>query len=226
MLTTHYCPECALPIPVRNDSIAVRACPACGATLPSEAKDDWTNVARVTSLAEAGFLADELAGAGLEVRIYRAEDFSALADRWTAQFFIQAPSRDAHSVAAHIRQHLTDTETRLPLAGAGSWDGLRSPVDLIFWRPVALIVLAGVVSFVVGQRFAAEREAGHQLPRNSLPGAVNAIGRPLVTEPVPGLPRHRLLYNRWQQAWYLDTDADSDGRYETRQRFHAAGAGW
>jgi len=85
-------------------------------------------------------------------------------------------------------------------------------------------VLAGVASFVLGQRFAADRAP--KPPRNSLSGAISAIGRPLVTEPAAGLPRHRLYYHWRDQAWYLDTDADGDGQFEARQRFHAAGAGW
>ena len=44
-------------------------------------RDDATAVdqrrQRVTNLAEAGFLVDELAGEGIEARIFQSEDFSA-----------------------------------------------------------------------------------------------------------------------------------------------------
>ncbi len=183
------------------------------------------NVARVTSLAEAGFLADELAGDGLEVRIYRADEFSALSDRWTASYFIQAISRDAQAAAAHIRRHLAEVDAGPLATDERSWSDDRSPAVLVFWRPVAMVVLAGVASFIVGQKFAAQRDA-IQPPRDTLSGAVDAIGRPFTTEPVPGLPRHRLFYDGRRQAWYLDTDANGDGRYESRQRFHSTGAGW
>ena len=90
---------------------------------------------------------------------------------------------------------------------------------------MALVILAGMASFVLGQRFAAD-QAAPKPPRDSLSSAVTAIGRPLVTEPAAGLPRHRLYYHWREQAWYLDTDADADGRFESRQRFHAAGTRW
>jgi hypothetical protein len=194
--------------------------------LPGEASDRWTNVARVTSLAEAGFLADELAGEGIDARIYQADEFSALSDRWNAHYLIQTAPGDAQAAAARIRRHLAEMDAGRSSTGGQLWDDQRATVDPIFWRPVVLMVLAGVVSFVVGQRFAAERDAARQPPQGTLSGAVNAIGRPLVTEPAAGLPRHRLYYSGRQQSWYLDTDANGDGRYESRQRFHATGAGW
>jgi hypothetical protein len=86
------------------------------------------------------------------------------------------------------------------------------------------VVLAGMASFVLGQRFAADRDS--KPPRNSLSGAVSAIGRPLATEPAAGLPRHRLYFHPRDGAWYLETDADGDDRFEARQRFHAAGTRW
>jgi len=226
MFATRYCPECGRPLAVHDVRGSELGCPACRATLPGEASDRWTNVARVTSLAEAGFLADELAGEGIDARIYQADEFSALSDRWNAHYLIQTAPGDAQAAAARIRRHLAEMDAGRSSTGGQLWDDQRATVDPIFWRPVVLMVLAGVVSFVVGQRFAAERDAARQPPQGTLSGAVNAIGRPLVTEPAAGLPRHRLYYSGRQQSWYLDTDANGDGRYESRQRFHATGAGW
>ena len=104
-------------------------------------------------------------------------------------------------------------------------DDERPAVDPLLWRPVALVILAGVASFVLGQRFAADRDPPDRRAIRC-PDAVTAIGRPLVTEPAPGLPRHRLYYHWREQAWYLETDANADGRFEARQRFHAAGSRW
>jgi hypothetical protein len=65
-----------------------------------------------------------------------------------------------------------------------------------------------------------------QLWHRRQPTALGAIGRPLVTEPAPGLPRHRLTYQWRDHSWLLDTDANDDGIYESHQRFQATGAGW
>jgi len=224
MRSTDFCPECARP----TDEPGVRrnreACPHCGTPLVRDEQPRWTNVARVTNLAEAGFLVDELSGEGIDARIYQSEDFSALTDRWLVSYLIQSPPADAQAAAARIRRHLAEMESYQEPAASDAWPGERPAFDPLVWRPVALVILAGMASFALGQRFAADRDP--KPPRNSLSGAISAIGRPLVTEPAAGLARHRLYYHWREQSWYLDTDANGDGRYEARQRFHAAGAGW
>jgi hypothetical protein len=237
MRATEFCPECARP----TDDDAHRGdrhfreynprreirpvCPHCGAALGSDEGNRWVNVARVTSLAEAGFLVDELSGEDIAARIYQSEDFSALTDRWMVSYLIQSPPSDAQAAADRIRRHLAEIESYQEPAGSGLWNDERPALDSVMWRPMAMVILAGVASFIVGQRFAALR---NPLPpqRNSLAGAVTDIGRPLVTEPAAGLPRHRLYYLRREQAWYLETDADADGCFEASQRFHAAGSRW
>jgi hypothetical protein len=223
MRSTQLCPECARPTDFASAASRPAICPHCGTPLERDETIHWTNVARVTNLAEAGFLVDELAGDEIEARIYQTEDFSALADRWLVSYMIQSPPEAAQAAAARIRQHLAEIESYQDPAGA--WPGERPTVDPLSWRPVALVILAGVASFALGQRFAADRDPPRP-PRDSLANAMAAIGRPLTSEPAAARPRHRLYYHLHEQAWHLDTDADGDGRYETRQRFHANGAGW
>ena len=222
MISTDYCPDCARPIEPPNRHCRAFACPHCGATVSTDVEPRWLNVARVANLAEAGFLADELAGEDIEARILQTEDFSALTDRWNTSYLIQSPPRDAQAAAARIRRYLAEMEVA-PEATHPLWTHDRTTLDQLSWRPVALIVLAGMASFVLGQKLGEQREASRP-PRNSLPRAVSAIGRPFVTEPAAGLPRHRLSYLWRQQAWQLETDADGDGRYEAQQRFSEAAA--
>jgi len=224
MRATDLCPECARPT---DDGIAHRggeSCPHCGTPLVRDEPVRWVNVARVTNLAEAGFLVDELAGEGIDARIFQSEDFSALTDRWLVSYLIQSPPDGAQAAAAHIRRHLAEMESYQEPASTGAWPDERPAFDPLVWRPVALVVLAGMASFVLGQRFAADRDS--KPPRNSLSRAVSAIGRPLVTEPAARLPRHRLYFHPRDGAWYLETDADGDDRFEAQQRYHAAGTRW
>lgn len=225
MISARSCPDCGRPIRLLDGQRSGRLCPECGTRLAGEEEGRWVNVARVTNLAEAGFLADELAGEEIEVRIFQSEEFSALSDRWSVHFLIQAPPRDAAAAAAQIRGYLAEMESRYDASGELAADEDWPAFDPAFWRPVALMVLAGVASFALGQKLA-ERRDPPRAPRNSLARAVSSIGRPLVTEPAAGLPRHRLYYHRWNKAWYLDTDTDGDGRFESHQRFQTAGAGW
>lgn len=224
MRPTDYCPECAHPTEARSDRHKGAVCTHCGASLVDPETARWVNVARVTNLAEAGFLVDELAGDGIDARIYQSDEFSALSDRWLVNYLIQSPPGAAPAAAARIRQHLAEADPYPDPVGDDYWPVDRPAIDPLLWRPMALVLLAGVTSFVLGQRLAAERAA--RPPRNALSSAISAIGRPLVTEPAAGLARHRLYYQWRDQAWYLETDADADGTYETRQRFHAAGSRW
>jgi hypothetical protein len=182
-------------------------------------------VARIGNLAEAGFLADELVGLGINARIHQLDDFNALNDRWTSLYLIQVPSEHSDEAATQIQRHRDDDvrsrgedqSDPLPLSGQ-----LMNPR---FWRPVALILLTGIASFVVGQRLSGQN-AARSLASNSLPSTANRIGRPFVTEPVAGKPRYRLSFNSRKQAWSLETDRDNDGLYDTRRQFHATGGAW
>jgi hypothetical protein len=180
----------------------------------------------VTNLAEAGFLTDELVGHDMEARIHQMEEFSAANDRWATMYFIRVPSAQAPAAAAWIRQQLADDAEDAESDTADyQHPTSHQTLDAAIWRPVVLVVLAGVASFVLGQQFSDQQ--GRRLPGgNSLGLAVSRIGRPLVSEPVPGLPRHRLMFDRQREAWYLDSDRDGDGQFDSRQRFHASGATW
>jgi hypothetical protein len=180
----------------------------------------------VTNLAEAGFLTDELNGLEIEAQIYQLEEFSALTDRWSTAYLIRVPSHVAHEAAAQIRQHLVDDGAETESGAMGfRFSADAESMDPLLWRPVALVVLAGVASFLLGQRFS-EQHVERRPTRGSLSTALGAIGRPLSTEPVPGQSCHRLSFDRRKEIWYLDTDRDGDGQFEVRERFQATGAAW
>jgi predicted RNA-binding Zn-ribbon protein involved in translation (DUF1610 family) len=227
VLICQQCGHSSDPVQTRG---ARHTCPDCGAALAVRAEenrpdDHWTSVARVSNLAEAGFLADDLAAAQIDARLDQSDEFSAVNGRWSTFYLIQVPSEQAHDAATRIRRHLADEESyaerKTDLFMASDYDERLDPA---MWRPLALVVLAGVASFVLGQRFAVP-EGNRRAPRDSLSAAVDAIGQPLMTEPAPGKPRYRLSFDWRREAWYLDADADGDGRFESRRRFHAIETG-
>jgi hypothetical protein len=186
-------------------------------------------VARVKNLAEAGFLTDELVGIGIDARIHQLEEFSAISDRWASRYLIRVPTGMAHEAAARIRQYLAEEDSDgEPEDSTFCFSTHDQSSDPLLWRPVAIVILAGVASFVLGQRFSEQKEqkAERRPPRNSLAAAVEAIDRPLVTEPVPGRPRYRLIFDRRSEAWSLDVDREGDGVYDSRQAFSASGVAW
>jgi hypothetical protein len=172
-------------------------------------------------------MTDELVGRDVDARIFQLEEFSALTDRWATAYYIRVPSEHAPAAAAWIRAQMADdAATAVDNEQVGfRFATMDEAIDPEFWRPIALVVLAGVASFVLGQHFS--DQPGRRPPnRNSLSTAVDRIGRPLVTELIPGQPRHRLVYDRRREAWCLDTDWNSDGAYDRRRQFHASGAAW
>jgi hypothetical protein len=197
--------------------------------LREEVDRPWADIARVRNLAEAGFLTDELIGLGIDARIHQLDEYSAINNRWASLYLIRVPSAMAREAAAQIRQHLIDEEAdREDEAVTFSFSTHDQSTDPLLWRPVAIVVLAGVASFVLGQRFSEQKEqrVERRPPRNSLAAAVEAIDQPLVTEPAAGRPRHRLSFDRRRDTWFLDVDRDGDGVYDSRQAFHTSGAAW
>jgi hypothetical protein len=224
--TTWVCPHCAASIDSTHFSAARRTCPQCGAAIKMNSPAPCADVARVRNLAEAGFLTDELVGRGIDAWIHQLDEFNASSDHWGALYLIRVPFEAADEAAALIRQYVDDdAQDRQTLDGSPEFSLSNHVLDPLFWRPVALIVLTGIASFGLGQRFSAPK-ADRRLPSNSLPSAVNDISRPLTTEPEAGKPRYRLSFDSRQQAWLLDTDRDDDGHYDERQQFHASGTAW
>ena len=62
MRTTDFCPECARPTEDDGAAAVRSGLPPLRGVSQREEANRWINVARVTNLAEAGFLVDELAG--------------------------------------------------------------------------------------------------------------------------------------------------------------------
>jgi hypothetical protein len=202
------------------------ACSQCGTSLRSQEDRGCIDVARLTNLAEAGFLADELIGLGFDAQIHQQQEFSALTDRWSAHYLIRVPADYAHEAAAHIRQYMAeaDRDDRSTYQYTATVDSM----DPLLWRPVALVILAGVSSFVLGQRFSEQNEVqiDRRPSRDSLSSAIESIDRPFVTAPGRGQAGHRLSFDGKRQKWVLETDRDGDGRFDSRRAFHATGASW
>jgi hypothetical protein len=217
------CPECDETIEAIRALDPGESCPACGRVAESVDSLDWMNVARVANLAEAGFICDELTGLGIEARTHQLEDFDAASHRSTSQYLIRVRADLAQDAAKHVRQYLNeDAQDRPTLLDAFRFYGTGSG-EPVSWRPIAFVVLAGVASFALGQRFSDGR-ADRRPQQNSLLSTMGEIERPFVTAPTANQPRYRLSFDRRQQAWTLQTDRDNDGQFEASEHFRATGA--
>jgi hypothetical protein len=205
--------------------VAAYTCPVCAARLRPQPAGDWVDVARLTNLAEAGFLSDELNGMDIDARVHQSDEFCETSGGWGTSYLIRVPSEMAQDAAARIRSHVADSADEDSPSNHLGYTSDAGPVDPAYWRPVAVVVLAGVASFVLGRQTVmpeVQRRSSH----DSLSAAVDAIGRPLVSEARPGQARHRLAFDRPRQVWYLDVDRDGDGSYDARRQFQTSGAAW
>ncbi|MBN1851757.1 MAG: hypothetical protein JW829_03505 [Pirellulales bacterium] len=193
---------------------------------PGTSPIQWSTVARSTNMAEMGYLAHQLECRGYEVRIEQHDSFSALDGSWTSLYLLQVPAGDAEPSAHAIQEQLsldeTDSDVDSLLAGELAPevpdDGLGTPA---FWRPVALIVFAGVALLFVGHRMRELRGPDANPPHSpSLLRALEKIDQPFVSQPSPSnSKRYRITFDRHQHRWYLDTDIDGDGVYDQHHTF-------
>jgi hypothetical protein len=220
MLTCTYC---GFNSDVRSGP-AADVCPKCGRTLSAthaSASFTWVDVARVSNLAEAGFLSDELIGFNIDARVHQAEDFSELHGGWKTHYLIRVPAEFAQQAATRIRSHAAESAAEAEAEGGNDFAEF-SPSDPANWRPIVLVVLAGVASFVLGRQTAVPPVEPLPAP-DSLAAAVGAVGRPFVTDAGNGSPRHRLLFDRPRRIWQLDIDANGDGVFDSRRQFSPTG---
>jgi len=216
------CPHCAYSLDTPFGH-SLNACPNCLTNLPASAAISWVDVARVTNLAEAGFLSDELNGLDIDARIHQADDFSELHGGWKTHYLIRVPSEMAPAAADQIRVHAGESAAETDAANTFGFTNDAGPVDLAYWRPMAVIVLAGVASFVLGRQ-SAITQADRLPPPDSLAAAVGAIGRPFVTEVPAGSPRHRIHFDRRRRTWHFESDRNGDGTFEVQRQFQSTGA--
>jgi hypothetical protein len=205
---------------------AMELCPHCRRVLPVESdalQSSWVDVARVTNLAEAGFLSDELIGLDIDARIHQTDDFSELHGGWKTHYLIRVPSELAQEAATRIRSHVTEAAAEREAGDLHAYGGEDHQIDPAYWRPVALVVLAGVASFVLGRQTAVPPLDPPPAP-DSLAATVGALGRSFTTDAAPGAPRHRLSFDRPRRIWRLDVDVNGDGQFDTQRQFRASGA--
>jgi hypothetical protein len=170
-------------------------------------------------------VSDELRGLEIEARVLQCDGFSE-SGSWGSSYVIQVPSGLAREASDFLRAYAAEAAADANASASEfGWPADRQAFDPATWRPLAVIVLAGMASFVLGRQTAIPHEE-RRASKDALAAAVEAIGRPLLTEPSADRSRHRLTYDKVRRMWQLETDHDLDGDFEVRRRFHAAKAAW
>lgn len=204
-------------------------CPACRekrGQLEEAADDQWRSAAKMTNLAEAGYLVSCLEAQGIAAQLIEAESFNAIAGDWSRSYTLQVPAGSFSTATQILRE-----ESELLLGEQGEYDAFGEPIDeepvhLVFWRPVALMAVAGLATLWLSQRAPDPRpRVAPNRNAAALGAAIDSLGEPLVIKADQGQVRHRLRYDRAHRALQLESDTDGDGRLDRLQRFVIEPAG-
>ncbi len=211
-----WCPECETQVVLRDES-GPGICPHCGVGLVSSPDSDWISVARLMSLAEAGYFADILADHGVQAQTRLAHDFSAVDGRWESVYVLQVREAEAELAAARIQAALGKEDD---LAHPEHDADEDSPALPVIWRPLALMVMAVAVAYLAGRGVWNLRGAEPaRAPSDRLWDTMMQIDRPFVSPPGRDGVRYRFRIDRTANAVILEQDRDADGLYESVRRF-------
>lgn len=214
-----YCPQCCRPMPEPQSSSAERICPQCAVANEGESRD-WASAARVTSLAEAGYLVSMLEGEGIEARLVELSSFDATGGAWGNHYLLQVVRHQVEQAKPLLQSEASEAEGE-----EAYWQsrGEQEESDSrVVWRPVALMALAGMATLWYGAtQWAAQRPP--RPPQNiaDLAAAMDDVGQPFVVIDAQGNLVHRLTYQSRQQVWLLESDYNGDGRVDHLRRFDA-----
>ena len=213
MLTCHHCRHEF----ENHEPAATAICPKCRSEVRVPEPAEWASVVRTASLAEAGYLANELEAGGFESQVQQHDSFSAVDGSWSTLFLIQVPAEQAQQSADYLRSHLADTDLSAPIAAAEEMPERGT----VIWRPLALMIVAGATVLLVGHKMRELRVRQQEPPsRARLLTVLEQIDRPFVSVGHGHAPnRFRLVFSRHGQFWRLQEDMDGDGQYDREWRF-------
>lgn len=225
-----------VPYRFAEDAPSMKACPSCGWSSSSPDSPATTEVrsydlARLDSVAEAGYLVSLLEEAGVPAVARPLEAFDAARGAWSSTYTVSIAADDRQAAARVLEAESHHDFVRLAEqvfdspAGAGETPSVN-PWGML--AVLAVVAVTGLLAFgTLGDPHRRNRraqpprpEADRPEPLEALVAALGAEAAPLRSEAGVG-PRRRLHYAPSSETLILSTDADGDGQYESRRRFAA-----
>ncbi len=215
-----YCPQCLRLVDDAEFAGGDTICPHCQGDDFAEGSA-WGNAARVTNLAEGGYLVSLLESEGIDARLVQSDSFDALGGSWRSGYLLQVAQDELERARPLLIEEAAEAEGE-----ESAWGPNGEPLDIepdpmVIWRPVALMAIAGVATLWYGAAHWNERHPPHRVPSAvDLATAMDSIGEPFVIENGRGTLQHRLWYSAAHKRWFLESDTDNDGRLDRRREFH------
>lgn len=221
------CPNCDQPHNLAEDRPA-RFCPWCGADMPLIDGEAWTTLLRLSSSAEAGFLAEQLERRSIDTRLAQHDEFSAIDGTWQVRYLLLVHEDNAVEAARQIKHVLEAPEAESIRREQAEYAGARFGIDdhepadlpgggLPWWAWAGVVVGA----LAMGGYFFDRRPAELPLePSNDeLLEALRVNGgrwhRPR-TDTEPAMSFH---FDERNHMWVLDEDLNGDQVPDRRRKF-------
>jgi len=178
-------------------------------------QDDWSPIARLTNLADAGFFEQVLDEADVPVRIDMRDDFNALAGHWQPIYVIQVPKESASQAIELVQGRLQEDSDSIDVDQAigGEAPAASESGGWPLWRPFALmLVAAGLVYFAVRAQLP---RAGRAAPRERDP-----VWDVLAESAEELSSKHRVVrYDPDDDVLIVIDDLDGDGHMDLRREY-------
>lgn len=207
-----HCQHCSYTfVAIREDGI----CPRCQQPIPrSPGRQRWTNVARVSNLAEVGYLADLLEGEGIATQILQDSDFCAVSGSWLTTYLLRVPGEKSGTAIQCLKDEVAPADDS-PWSDEAYAQRHGAGKPLATWRSVVLVLMAGGIAYYAG-RVSVERPHRPIPLRESLWQAISEDDQPLVSFP-NAKPSRRLRFEPATRSIMLEDDADGDGQFRVRR---------
>jgi hypothetical protein len=215
-----YCQNCGITIPDNDRRTLCQDCETAGTPTDS---GDWVGIAKMTNLAEAGFLSDLLDSKGIPAKLDQRDDFSAVDGGWRTSFTLRVPPDHHTRALSFLRDEVA--EYHAEEEADDLWDAEPATILDVLRRQrgvpiVAVVLLMGMVAL---SAYAAGRASKNPFGE---PGIPQALWKAMTDSTQPyfavwpdGKLQRRLQFDKNKRTLILEVDVDGDGRFDRRQEF-------
>jgi hypothetical protein len=212
------CPHCGKPL-AEDDFPAV---PASKSVAPGGKSPGgpWADVARVTNLAEVGYLAEVLENHGVAVQLERRDEFTGQNGNVFPWYVVRVPASEASRAAELLQQEVERTGAD-PTEDVEDLAAPRVPLAPLLatgssvWISILAVLVVGGIAYGAGRgwfEFAGDGSRSLWETLVETPGT-------LEYRSPPGAARREVRFEGDANRAVIDDDLDGDGRFDRRRVF-------